>query len=624
MKSRTSSCKAAFRKDLLRFWPVWAGYLLLHVFLQVLLSTENREFWYLANLVDLIPAMAVVNCGYGLLVAIMLFGDLFNTRMCSGLHSLPLKREHWFGAHVKAGLLFSLIPTAIMTLFMEAVMVRHTIIVNGWQLPLYWWAACNLQYLFFFGLAVFCVMCTGSRFASTVVYGGMNCLSLFAWLLVDQFYTPLLHGVMTQSHVFNLLSPVSWLTSTQLIHTSRIKTDQTYIDHLGVELPVYTGNFTLNTDEWIYLGVLVMIGICLLLIARQTYKHRKLECAGDFMAVKWLEPVFQVAFTVACAACVHGVFFTFFGYRYENNYFMAILGLVTGWFAGRMFLERSTRVFRLKNFAGLAVLTALLAGSLYATKLDPLGIEDWMPEADEIKSVQMVLSHNTSVMAEDPEEIQDFLRLHEVALEEKITVHSDYADYAYSPPQEGEHVAFISLTYRLKNGWVSQREYYIRPDSEAGEIVRVYASRLAEVIERADQIKTPEDLRYHIKKTENIFVSGQALADQYIAEEFLLSLADAIIADCEAGTMVQSTVYHPKPILETPPPELLETVLEDGSVVYAEDYSQQLHSLYLDLSGLDFYCSLRVYADCENTLALLESTGVVDTILKQHTTNSKG
>ncbi len=626
MKSRTSSCKAAaFRKDILRFWPVWALYILVHIFLQVILSTESREYWYLANLMNVIQGMAVLNCGYGLLVAMMLFGDLFNTRMCNGLHSLPLKREHWFDAHIKAGLLFSLIPTAIMTLFMEAVMVRHTIIVDGWQLPLYWWAACNLQYLFFFGLATFCAMCTGSRVASAVTYGGLNCLSLFAWLLADQFYTPLLHGVVTQSRIFNLLSPVSWLTSSELIQTNRIKTDRTYLDDFGVEQTVYTGDFTFNMEEWIYLGVLVVIGIALLLLARQVYRNRKLECAGDFMAVKWLEPVFQVAFTIACAAGVHGVFFSFFGYRYEHNYVMAILGLVAGWFAGRMFLERSTRVFRLKNFAGLAVLTALLAGSLYVTKLDPLGIEDWVPETADVKKVQMVLSHRTDVDTEDPEEIADFLRLHELALEEKITVGSNYDDYFYDENQGSDPVvAHVSLVYWLENGLTAKREYYIRPESEAGDIAREYGSRLMEVIEQEGKVKTADDLRHHIKTVEHIYVGGQTLAEDLITEEFLLTLADAIIADCESGAMVQSPVYHPEPVIPAPPPVRGEVTLEDGSVVFTEEAAGAMQSLHLDMSGQDFHCYLNVYADCENTMAVLESTGIVDTIRQQVMDEYKG
>jgi hypothetical protein len=37
-------------------------------------------------------------------------------------------------------------------------------------------------------------------------------------------------------------------------------------------------------------------------------------------------------------------------------------------------------------------------------------------------------------------------------------------------------------------------------------------------------------------------------------------------------------------------------------------YSERL------LSGLDFWCYLEVYADCENVLAVLEPTGILDLV----------
>ncbi len=623
MKSRTSSSNMAFRKDITRFWPVWAVYLLCHIFMQVILNTESREYWRLSTFCQTTMLTGILNAGFALVAALMLFGDLFNSRMCNGLHSLPLRREAWFAAHLKAGLLFSLVPTALIALFVELAMVPGTIIPDAWQIPLYWWANVNLQYVFFFGLAAFCVMCTGSRFASCAVYGILNSFSLLLWVLVDAFYTPLLHGVVTQSRIFQLLCPPYFLTTLHPLDTTRTRTGQTYLDAYGVEQDEYIGEFMVQWEDWHYAIILAALGVVLLVVARQMYKKRNLETAGDFMAVKWLEAPFQVVFTVLCAAGIQGLFFTFFGFI-QSGYTIAVLGLVAGWFAGRMFLERSTRVFKLKNFAGLALLTAVLAGSLFVTKLDPLGIEDWVPGSDGVTSIQMVLSHNTDVITEDPAEIEDFLQLHELALTDKLTAHPDYDDYAYSPVQEDEPLAFISLTYRLKNGWTSQREYYIRPESEAGDIARAYASRLVNVIDRKERVKTPDDLRHHIKTVEDVFVGGQVLAKDLITEDFLLALAEAIIADCEAGTMVQSTVYHPEPVIPAPVPVETEIIMADGSVVYTEAASGEMHALHLDMSGLDFHCYMNVYADCENTLAVLESTGIVDVIRQETMTEVYG
>ncbi len=599
MKSRTSSCKkTALRKDFSRFWPVWAGYFLCLIVLQVMQSNDDLSFWYAANMGECIGVMGFVNCAYALIVALMLFGDLFNVRMCNGLHCLPLRREQWFGVHVKAGFLFSLIPTAVTVPLSEAIIYLYSDMVNGWQLPLLWFAAANIQYVFFFGLAVFCVMCAGSRFAATIIYGILNFSSILLFAMADLIYTPLLYGVVTQSAPFVLLCPVYQILEKRFVDAERILTGNTYIDAYGIEQQEFIGQFEIQFENWVYILVLAVIGIALLMLARKMYQKRKLECAGDFLAVRWLEPVFQVAFSVLCMAGFYAVFALFFGWNTNNQYLLLAIGLVAGWFAGRMFLERSTRVFRVRNFLGLALLTAALAGSLLVTKLDPLGIETWIPAPEKIKSVSIHLSHNTDFVTEAPEEIADILRLHEAALEEHTTVHPDYSDDFYNPYVE-DVAAYVTINYRLDNGTIAQREYYILPEGEAGVIAREYCSRLTSVVSR-ESVKNEEDFRYEMSQACHVSVSGFAVADEYMTDAFRQALADAIIADCENQSIIQSAVYHPVPLLET------------------EDPNHRLQSVYLDIQCGDFWLYLQVYSDCEHILAVLEPTGTMELMLQEY------
>lgn len=587
MKSGISSCKrAALGKDLGRFWPVWVGYILCLSILQILQSNGDMEYWYAANMAETISAMGFLNFVYALVAAAVLFGDQFNPRMCSGIHALPLKRQHWFSVHVGAGLLFSLIPTALMTAFSELVILRYSVVENGWQIPLYWFAASNLQFVFFFGLASLCAICVGSRFALTVVYGMVNGFSMLLYLLVDLLYTPMLYGVVTQSGVFELLCPVGQIMATRFLDADQIHTGNMYLDDSGVARPEYTGTFTVPGESWIYILILTGLGVILLLAARQVYKKKKLETAGDFLAVRWLEPVFQVVFTVLCAAGFYGVFYLFFGTGGNADLLVGI-GLLVGWFSGRMFLERSTRVFRLKNFLGFFLLAALMAGSMHLTKLDPLGVESWIPEQTRVERASMSLSHRGEFSTENPEEIGDILKLHRLALEERTTVHPDAGE---------EDAAYITLSYKLDNGWVSRREYYILPEGEAGAIAREYNSCLEVVISNYD-IHTPEDLWQELQQVEYVSVQGEPVEEQYLTREFLEELMAAIVADCESGALVQSAAFHPDSVLEN-------KTYPEGKIPY----------LYLDLNGADFFCYLNIYADCENVLAVLEKTNVMDAL----------
>jgi len=77
MKSRTSFFNGpVFRKNLARFAPLWILYTLCLLLGMLLLMNDNLEFWFAAHLGTMSSAMAAINCGYALLVARILLGDV--------------------------------------------------------------------------------------------------------------------------------------------------------------------------------------------------------------------------------------------------------------------------------------------------------------------------------------------------------------------------------------------------------------------------------------------------------------------------------------------------------------------------------------------------------------------
>lgn len=587
MKSETSSCKkTALRKDFGRFWPVWVGYTLFLGLLQIVQSNDDLRYWYAANLGECISVMGVVNGIVALVVAQRLFGDLFNTRMCNGIHALPLRREHWFSVHVKAGFLFSLIPTTLILGLSEGLIYQYSTMVDGWQLPLYWWLGANVQYIFFFGLAVFCIMCVGSKPAATIVYAIVNFASLLVYLLVDKLYTPLLRGVVTMSGPFEWLSPMYWIVNLRFIDSRRVEVGNVLTEE---------GTFEVVCEGWQYIAVLAVLGILLLMLAKRMYKKRSLESAGDFLAVRWLEAPFQVVFTVLCAAAFQGLFMLLFGLNSDYTYILLAVGLLIGWFTGRMFLERSTRIFRMKNILGFVLLAAVMAGSLFVTYLDPLGIETWVPRQGEVMSATLRMNYRQGHTTRDPEEMADIFRLHTLAIEQQVQVHPDYNDTYFNPHMSDPHAVQIIVQYETETGWLSQRNYYVLAEGESGQILRKYNSRLEAVFPQYDA-HTAEDLYHEIRDTKGIMIHGLQLDAKYITPQFLQSLAHAIADDCEAGTMIQSGAFHTEPVITQP------------------DETKSLYYLDVELHDAQYWGSFTVYADCENTMELLESTGILEDI----------
>ena len=160
MKSRTSSFNTTvFKKDITRFAPLWGVYLIFMLLVMIGISGERFAYYRLQNVRECITAFAWVILIYAAAAAQMLFGDLYSSRMCNALHALPLRRECWCITHVVSGIAFSVLPNLVMVLLSFPVLRLEA----AWSAAFWWLLATQLQYLFFFGIAVLCIMLSGNR-----------------------------------------------------------------------------------------------------------------------------------------------------------------------------------------------------------------------------------------------------------------------------------------------------------------------------------------------------------------------------------------------------------------------------------------------------------------------------
>lgn len=604
MPSKTSFFnKTTFRKDLTRFFPLWGLYALCLLLGLVMLVDEEQKYWIANNFAKLPTSMAPINLVYALVAAAVLFGDLYNTRMCYGLHALPMSRGSWFASHVLSGILFSLVPTAVMAV-VALPMLAGTPVTNAWQLSLYWFAITNLQYLFFFGLAVLCALCAGNWLGLAALYGLVNFGAFIITALVEAFYTPLLPGVVTPSDLTYFFFPMLNLVLHDLIVMNRVSTlDEKGIEHLS-------GSFTLGST-WGYLLALAVIGLVLLAAAYLLYRRRKLESAGDFLEVPKLAPVLAVAMALAGAAAVW-IVMNSTGILYSQEDAMILLlafaGLAVSWFAGQMLLNRSTQVFHLRQWAGLGILTLAIAISLGLTKMDVLGIADWVPQPEDVKSVSY--SFGASDTLEDEAGIADMIQLHNLCLEEKLTdeqLQEKYQAFHEEHPEEEYPYDYQSVffTYHLKNGRTVQRRYYLRTDGEGEELLRHYSGTLGAIFgmyREMSDVKTPEDLMGYVGKPMEISVGSFAVEDEYLTAETVRNLFEAIIADAEAGNMSQIYYYHPE---------------KEFTNRYDETITINSFSLSVRLSE-KFYFYTDIFFDCQNLLNWMESVGITEQMLMDH------
>lgn len=595
MQFKTSCCnKTLLKKDLTRFAPLWGVYTLgLLMILFLTWDDKSIPFNNVFEFENLFSNMALYNGVYALITAAMLFGDLYNTRMCYGTHALPMTRGCWFGTHILSGLVFSLIPTALMAAA-SIPLLNAVELEQGWQLGLYLFLDMNLQYLTFFGIGVFAAMCAGNRFGLTAIYGMLMVGSILLYLPADALLAPMLFGVTVNSSPYERLSPFYSLMSSNLIvidDRSEVLADGTVWYH---------GSFTLGYG-WPTVFLLAGLGLVFLVLAYLLYRRRNLESAGDFLAVPKLRPLIGGCLAILGASAALAVL-KLFGYSYGLTEQMgfAFVGLTIGWFAGQMFLERTTRVFGPKKWAGLLVMLALAAGAMGLTKLDPLGIDDWVPEVSEIKGASI----NSIYYVDTPEELAQVIQIQELALQEHLT-EEDVAPYLATDDANQPKFARLQIVYTKSNGMGAIREYYVASDSQAGDLLRSLTSKLPFVFRR-DDITSPQKLMAYVGKPDNISVFGHKLPEELLTEETVRSLFEAVIADCEAGTLSPISELHPTKVYQT----------ENGDNLYL-DYMWLEVALPTGKEGRYLSYNLRLFPDSENVLAWAESVGITWDVIAQ-------
>ena len=514
MKSRTSFFnKAVLKKDITRFAPAWGLYLTGMLLLSMTLFTE--EDIHLAQTMGFsLGLFSLANICYALVCAALLFGDLFNSKLCNALHAMPMRREGWFATHITAGMLFSLVPNLLVSLLLLPRLGEY------WYVAFLWVGGMTLTYLFFFGGAVLSALCTGSRFGMVLVYGLINFLSILAMWIVVYLYQPLLYGIEINTEPFIFLSPVTYLCTNEL----------NFVRFLADPTDYYYN----SPNGWPYVAGIAVIGVVMLICALVLYRKRQLESAGDLITVCFLTPVFLVLYTLAAGMALF-LFSRLF--NTDQDYIFLAVGIAAGFITGRMLLKRTVQVFKPTTFIGLAVMMALLFGSMGLVKADVFGIVRWVPEEESVRSVCI---HSISddynryaYTTTDEAEIRELMAIHEDLIDERNTDAPIWYNSQY-------------LTYTLDNGKTVTRKYRMDYKSPAVQALAPWLSKPEYVLQTDDINHLVNNVNYiEVEFYYDKFYDDTTMEPtKLVTGDNARALLEAIIADCEAGRMVQDHEYY--------------------------------------------------------------------------------
>lgn len=502
----------AVRKDLTRFAPVWIVYLAALLLSLAVVPRQNigveAEF-----LMQLSVIMTGISCVYAGLCAAVLFSDLYKPALCCSLHTLPLRREVWFWSHVASGLLMCIVPNLLVSVILCG------ILPNFGSTAFLWLAGSCLQYLFFFGVGVYCALSAGNRIGMVLTYTIGNLLGVFLGGFVELIYIPMTWGIRLNWSAVQLVCPAVYMGQANYFGFAR----RNNID--AVAIPV-----EIPADIWVYTLCAAALGVVLLGLACRRYRKRDLECAGDFTPYRSLRIGFQLT-----ASAGAGLVFFVAGTPAGTvaQYCLLAAGMAFGFFGSRMLLERSLRVFRRGNAGILLVFLAVFYASLLIVRTDLPGISGWIPNADNVKTVSVKV-HNPSesswelgidtwdtYILEESEPIQRALQIHRALLADRHV---------------GQDSVQVTLTYELDGGITKHRHYSVEAGSKGGILLGQLYSDWEYIFPAADWNTFAQNVTeisiynhdYGYAPTPDVSAIGHR------------GLLEALYKDCEAGTMAQN------------------------------------------------------------------------------------
>ena len=453
MKSKTSCFNRGVAKNLLlRFWPLWAGYLIvLLLLLPILLRQTLQDTLGYIGRIPVLDArtagmgeeMIVISFFVSILAAMAMFGYLYNSRSCGMMNALPLTRTGMFFTAWLTGLVPLLLADLLAALLCLPFVVWGDL--SLWVLGTLL-GVMALSKLCFYGFASLCAMLTGSLIILPLVFAVLSLTAYVAEAATRFVLSKVLFGLDPDRIVLSWLSPpVKMLESYTAI-----------VQGVGESLTVQG------------LGVVALYGAAGLLftfLAWRLYLRRRMETATDTVAIPVLKPVFKYCMAYGCGVLLSTFFHSAILMNQELGLTAALLtaltvllGSLIGYFAAEMLIRKTVRVFR-GSWRGWLIFAAAALLVLGACEFDLFGWEKSQPKAERVTAV---LIEGTEYR--EPESIRQILELQRSIAAHKDKHETNVRDRA--PHGVSCAACSVHLSYVLDSGRTVSRYYKLYGDAQ--------------------------------------------------------------------------------------------------------------------------------------------------------------
>ncbi len=452
MRSRTSFFnKTVYAKTLSRFWPIWLGGTALWFLMEPMgfVNWVNNPMRKALTLrFHVVSAMCaethIIWFIFSMAVAAAVFSWLYNTRSVGFTAALPLTRSNLFWSSYLAGL--TMLVSAL--LFNAGIMLGISLFYGAGaeKLIFQWILESLLDILGFYGFGVLCAMLTGNLVIMPLVMLVLSFTAVVVEELVGDLMAIMLFGFKSSGGVLSYASPVWTLCrqcSVEYIHTAEGVVEDYAFNGMGL------------------VAIYGLLGVLCTLLALQLMKKRRMETAGDTVAIGVLKPVFRWCMALGCALVLSVVIYelTLQG-RYvpcKGPYLAFILALLlggglVGWYGADMLITKSFRVFRLHS-KGAALAASLLLVFGLSLGFDAFGLEKTVPDREDFDSAALYCA-GEEVLLDEEESLEQVMKLHGSIIGHK-------ADHERSAVDQYE---LVRIEYYRDGKNILSRMYYLAAD----------------------------------------------------------------------------------------------------------------------------------------------------------------
>lgn len=551
MKSKISLVHKGVSRNLLkRYWPLWAVY-----FAALLLITPVRLSGMTGRLAEgemlnytlLVSGIHAVKLSMaaGVLAAMAMYNYLYTAKSCGLMNTLPLRRETMFLTAFLTGLL-PLLAADVLVMLMTGALFGGRLVY--FRCLLQWLAMAVMGNVGFYGFAVLCAVLTGNIVVMPALYAVLNCTVFVAESCVRELLSCFVYGMTSGypkltafSPLVNILENVVWVDA------------ERYVDADGVVQVIYN---SYKVEGMGILGAYCAAGLACAVLALLLYRRRKMECAGDVVAVPVLRPVFQYCMAFGSAAVFATLVYRWFvrgsnGFGGVENALLLLLlmliGAFLGYFAAEMLMQKTVKVFSGK-WKGYLITCLMLTALTMACEFDLFGYERWLPKAEDVALVSI---YEGDIELREQENILKAIELHQSIVKNKAR--NEGAEESYT----------VNTVYTMKDGSKVKRSFPIAFDPAAQEDPSSDINRLQELCNLQEAINKRAEIDFAVTGPGNISIATIE-AEYYeekentyyslsteLTDEQAYALYTMCAKDIEAGTLGRQWIVHGEEYLDT-------------------------------------------------------------------------